>query len=225
MAIVYPLVLPDVKLICRYFDFEIPGQEGATKGGSPIGTEDGSGVFRADYETPPLRGYDIRLMTAWMDEAKKVKASVWARDTRARYPRAYQKVGWTGLVRAVDGSAFDGTCTLASVGGDGYTLGLSRLPAGFKLGPADALSYLWETSRTAYHRIGPMDVAIADGTGALTISFNPRVMVGVTTGAVVHLDKPAFRGHFLRKSERRSRTDVGQMTFGFSIQQSHDQVD
>jgi len=219
MAVVYPLALPDIPLHCRAFDFTIPGQQAATEGGTPIGTETGSALWQADYETPVLRGADLRLMTAWLDEAKKVKASVLAWDSRARYPRAYQG-GFGALVRAGSGLAFDGTATLESVGDDGFTLGLSGLPAGFKLGSGDPLAFVWDFSRVAYHRAAPIAPVVADSDGTLSITVNPLVKSGASAGVTVQLDKPAFCGHVLRKSIRQSRNDVGHSTFSFSVQQS-----
>lgn len=222
MALSFPIALPDVPLNCTYFGFSIPGQRAQVRSGSTPGTDTGSALFRADYETTVLRGFDFRLMTAWLDAVKPVEASVLAWDTRSRYPFAYQKIGWNGLVRAAGGAAFDGTCTLASIGIDGHTIGLSGLPTGFKLGPGDPLSFIYDASRYAYHRGGPVAPAVAGSDGMLSLWVEPLISPLASTGGSVKLEKPTFFGNLVPDSVKDARDSFGSGTFSFSILQSLD---
>lgn len=220
MALTYPLDLPDVPLRCTSFGFSIPSQRSATTGGAPQIVERGRAILQAQYETPVLRGADFALMTAWERAMLKAKATVMAWDVRSRYPAAYTGVGFTGLTRAGTSTAFDGTCTLGSVGADGYSLVLSGLPAGFILSPGDGMSFKWDGSRTAFHSVADLTKCAATDAGLMTVNVDPATISGYTTGVAVTLEKAAFYGTLAQfnKAERESgRLGV----WAFTVTQSH----
>lgn len=223
MALVYPLALPEVTLLCRKFSFEIPQQTSLTDGVDDQVVDNGNARWFAEYDTPVLRGADFKLMRAWELATKKARATVLAHDTRCLFPFHYQGVGWAGLHRAVGGAAFDGTCTLASIGADGFSLGLSGLPAGFKLMSGDPLSFLWDASRYAYHTLGPLGDAVAAADGTMTVTVDPATIAGYAAGVTVHLEKPAFMGRVVQWG-KAERDDAQMGTWSFVVRQSHKQA-
>jgi hypothetical protein len=216
----YPLSLPEVTLFCRKFSFEIPQQESITDGLDDQVVDNGNARWVAEFDTSVLRGADFKLMRAWELATKKARATVLVHDTRCIFPFHYQGSGWTGLTRAVGGAAFDGTCTLASIGSDGFSLGLSGLPYPFKLTSGDPLSFLWDTSRYAYHTLGPAgDVASTSG-GLTTVTVDPATLAGYGAGATVHLEKPTFLGRVIQWS-KAERDDNQMGNWSFTIRQKH----
>jgi|GEM_PF-1718212 len=216
MTITFPRNLPTVKLKCDECDYTVIGQEAATLGGQDTVMETAVPVWFAKYSTPLLRGADLRAMEAWLSSIKSPPQYFWARDTRARYPRAYQ--GGFGSMLRPNGTAFDGTCVLSSVGIDSVSLGLSSLPAGFILGEGDLLSFSWDGGRQAFHRI-ISPAASANTSGLLTVEVRPLLRSGYSSGVTVRLDKPVFKAKLVMNSDRRSRNDSGFCTFSFEARQ------
>lgn len=221
MALTYPLALPEVPLLCKSFGFAIPSQSSATNGGSPQRVDWGRAIFQAEYETPLLRGADFAIMTAWERAVRKATATVLAWDTRARYPLAYAGGGFAGLSRAGTAIAFDGTCTLAAVGSDGYSLILSGLPAGFVMTPGDGLSFKWDGTRYAYHSVADLTVVAATDAGLMTVNVDPATVSGYTTGVTVTLEKPVFYG-YVSQINKAERENGRHGVWGFTVIQSHE---
>lgn len=223
MSLTYPLTLPDVGLKCTAFGFSIPKQTSPTNGGKTQIVEYGDAIWQAKYETPVLFGANFALMTAWERAMQKAKASCLAWDTRSRYPRAYNGVGWDGLTLASNSStAFTGTCTLASIDDDGFGMTLSGLPAGFVLTPGDGLSFLWNTSCYAYHSVADLSAVTADDDGKITISTDPVTLSGYASGVTVTLEAPTFWGH-VTSWQKSERSDGKSGNWAFTVTQSPEQ--
>ncbi len=220
MALIYPLPLPAVTLYCRKFAFEIPQRTSLTDGVEDQTVDNGAARWSGEYDTPVLGGTDFKLMMAWEAAMKKSRARCLAHDARCIYPFYYQGIGWKGLVRAGTSTAFDGTCTLASVGDDGYTLGLSGLPVGFKLTSGDALSFIWDSSRYAYHTLGPVGDAVAAADGTMSVTVDPVTFGGYSEGATVRFEKPVFFGRVV-KWTKAERDDSQLGSWSFVVLQSH----
>ena len=223
MALVYPLALPDVPLNCTSFELDLMAQSSVTGGGEDFSVERGAALWHGVFTTPLLRGLNFKIMSAWKAAVESPPKRVWAWDTRCNFPFAYQKIGFTGLVRAVGGTSFDGTATLGTVA-DGKSVPLSGFPAGFVLGPGDYISYAYDGGRQACHRIAGLALVTADSSGMMTVEVRPAVRAGWTSGASVSVLKPKIQATIIPNSFRCSR-DASQMgTFSFEVKQTLRQV-
>ena len=178
----------------------------------------GPSFWHATYSTPILYGSDFTTMSAWLELIKNPPQYFWAWDTKSRYPFAYRGVGFTGLVRA-GGGAFDGTCTLASVASDSVSVGLSGLPVGFMLGPEDRISFSWDTSRQALHKI-VSPASAADGSGNLTVEVRGITNPIYAPGATAALSQACFKAYLRKGTDKAPRDDQGYGKFSFEALQT-----
>lgn len=191
MTITYPRSFPDWFLGMSQCAFRLDyQQELAPDGnGDQIVRDFGPTLWNADYRTDILSPEKMGEMEAWLDSLENGGQTFWGYDFRRPLPRAYPN-GIAGMTRA-GGGAFDGTCTLGTVGDDNKTVPLTGLPAGFILSPFDnlAFSYGDDPASFALHRV--MAAAVADGSGAITVEVRPHVRIGWTAGDSVNLVKPS----------------------------------
>lgn len=235
MAITYPRDFPSLLfpsggalLLCDSFEMEPDINPSVNRAGEGLAVENTAALWRADYHTMPLYGAAFRAMSGWMSSIMAPRGPVWAWDVRCKFPYAYQKIGWTGLQRAVGGASFDGTCTLSAVDSGGVLLTLSGLPAGFVLGPGDPLAFNWDVAtggafRRAYHRV-VSDAAVASSAGTLTVEVRPVTRGQYATGVTVYLEAPKMRAWLVPDSAKMPRDDSQMGAFSFSLRQDNRQV-
>lgn len=221
MALSFPRNLPGgVPIYCTAFDLDVVGDLSATNAGDPLIVQNGPSIWKASFTTPELRGANFRAMEAWLLSVKSPPQPFWSPDLRAKYPRAYQG-GFGSLTRA-GGGAFDGTCTVSSVGGDGVTLGLSTLPVGFGLGPGDPLCFDYDNggfTRRAYHRV-VSGAAVANGSGVISVEVRPVLTASLSNGTAVTLLQPKAKFLLVPGSDKCPRSDIGRGVFSFDARQT-----
>ncbi len=139
----------------------------------------GSALWNAQYTTAPLPNDDAIAFEAALNSLDGVINSFYAGDLRRIYPRAH-----------ADGN-FTDSAKIASIGGDGKSLSLNTLAAGFQLSVGDYLSFDYGTGPSrALHQL--VEAVTANGSGVTPIfEVRPYLQPGATTGTAVTMKRPA----------------------------------
>lgn len=192
--------------------------ESTTRGGSPQVVGIAPDLWTMRYTTEPLSETMAEQVRAWLATLRGGQRFFKAYDPLREYPQGYA-AGFTGLTRAVGGGLFDGTATISAVAATLDSLTLSTLPAGFALSPGDMISVAYSdvselitnrstgryfvmpgwlggyrrvisNGRRTLHRI--VEGAVANGSGAATVSIEPVLFPGapIGTAGAVTLAKP-----------------------------------
>lgn len=217
MALSFPRDIPaGIPFYVTEFEPVTQGENSATQGGAALVVENGPSLWKASVATPPLKGSDARLLSAWLTSIKTPPQPFWLADLRRIWPANYQG-GW-GDLTVPGGGAFGGTCQLASVNSDGVTVGLSHLPVGFVLSPGDMLSWDYGSPRALHRAVS--DPAVADGSGNITIEVRPVVRAGWTAGATVNLQGPKGKFLLIRDSDKPKTDNHNKTVFTFDAMQT-----
>lgn len=134
-------------------------------------------------QSRPLNETNYGIAHSFFLSLKSGAKSFKAYDLRRYWPITYGPA-CLGLTRA-GGGAFDGTCTLTAAGG--ASVSLSGLPAGFKVGLGDYVSFPWLGSQRLVKAVEAMT---ADGSGVLSVvNIEPWQLAGGSVTVVATLVK------------------------------------
>lgn len=157
-----------------------------TRGGLVQVANVGADLWSAKYETVPLREAEAEAWKAWLHSLRGGARLFRMWNPLRRYALAYPG-GYADLDRA-GGGDFDGTANLSAIGTSRDTITINTLPASFVLTVGDLVSFPMGTSNRSLHRV------IEGGTGSLggslTVTVEPSVPLGASTGVTVDLVKP-----------------------------------
>lgn len=137
-------------------------------------------------ETDSLSPNEIRYWKAkiaGLDNGRKLFLGY---DFTAFYPTNYPNGSWP------TGGSFSGsTAAILAVGGDGVSISLSGLPAGFAGSIGDMLSVTYgDGSPAAVQLLQAMEAFTANGSGNTSaFEVRPAIPAGVTTGKAVSVKK------------------------------------
>lgn len=191
MAVTFPrdLIEIDSRLPLRQLSFRpmYTQVRGLSRGARPHVANIAPDLWVAEFVTHILT-YDQALeQEAWLQSLDGGARLFKMWHTLCRYPRNYPN-GIAGMTRA-GGGAFDGTCNLQAIGTQRDTVTLNTLPAGFVFKVSDMLSFpIASPSSQSLHRV--IEAGTADGSGAVTLSVRPTLVLPATTNVTVDLIKP-----------------------------------
>lgn len=187
-SLTWPREMP-ARMPFRAVTFEPTYQQtrAPTRGGLIQVANIGIDLWSARYETPPLHLSEALPWKAWLHSLRGGARMFKAWDPVRRYAKAYA-AGYGGLV-VTGGAAFDGTATLAAIATPLDAVLLTGLPASFKLGTGDLISFPAGTSQTLHEVISG---GSANGSGSMWVVVEPTVPLTAVTGVQVQLDKPWF---------------------------------
>lgn len=166
MSITFPRPLPSYRLSRATFNLVAQVASAASHHGAKLNmTMIGSPVWHIDVETVPLWDDERREWTAWVNSLRGGLKSFLAHDV-TRKPRAYP-----GAKKPADiASGWDGTAVVTSLGAAG-ALGLSSLPANYKIRVGDRIGILSSSGHRGYYEA--LEDVTANSSGAATVTVSP----------------------------------------------------
>lgn len=184
MTLTFPRDMPSVcrsmrsTIAPRYFQ-----ARNLTGGGSPDVIDLAPVVWEGSWTVDLVSREDLGTWEAWLQSLRGGLRSFKAVPPGRKWPLRYPR-GFTGLT--VSGSPWDGTGNLSAIGVNRDTVTINQCPNGFTLVPGDCFS-LVHSSRSLLYRVTEGATGAA---GTLTVSIEPTLRVGITTGAELFFASP-----------------------------------
>jgi hypothetical protein len=187
------------------FDLTMVQSGQRTVGGAAAPVEYAEPFWVGRWRTTPLYRDDIDIWEAWLASLHGSQRLFWGTDPEKAFPRAYMSTGWTSLVRAGVGGAFNGTANLATIANSAIGLrdlitigtGAGALSAGFTLRAGDLLNADRGAGRRSLHRvINPENAggsANASAAGTWVGMIEPALPIDVVAGSTIYLERPAAK--------------------------------
>lgn len=164
------------KIKTLMFQLKFRQELSRTRGGSLRGVDHGVPIWTASFSTAQIVVDDCVEYEARLNQLGGVIDVFLAGDTRRNMPRLYP----TGV--------FSDTATIATLGGDGKSMSLTGLPAGFVLSIGD---YFQVTNAGVPLLFSIMTKVTANGSGVSPVfAIAPHYDPSMTTGMAVILKNP-----------------------------------
>lgn len=190
MAITFPRDLPELpgnRVLFSQCSFNPMYQQtlAPTRGGLVQVANLGSDLWFMSFATSPL-DYQVAMeYFAWLHSLRGGARTFKAWHPLRRYPYNYPN-GVSSLTRA-GGGAFDGTCTLTTIGASRDTITLTTLPASFVFSIGDMVSFPMGATQCL---VRVMEAATANGSGQVTLTVEPTLPLAAATGVTATVVKP-----------------------------------
>lgn len=191
MAITFPRDLPELpgdRLLFARAKFDPMYQQSAAvaRGGLAQVANIGSDLWSMSYATAPLDYQTGLEYLAWLQSLRGGARTFKAWHPLRRYPYAYPG-GVAALTRA-GGGAFDGSCTLTTIGTNRDTITLTTLPANFVFSVGDMVSFPMGASSRCLVRV--LEAVTATGLGQAVLTVEPYLPLAAATGVTATVVKP-----------------------------------
>lgn len=191
MTITFPRNFPSYRFRQARFWVDYQQVRAPTRGGLVQVANVGVDLWRARYETVPLREVEAEQWLAWLHSLRGGAFLFRMWNPIRRYTIAHPN-GFAALTRAGGGSFAAGTVTLTTIAAPRDAVTLSTLPAGFVFTVGDLVSIPFGAAGRSLHRV--VLGAAANGSGVATVTVEPTVPLAVTTGATCDLVEPWCKG-------------------------------
>jgi len=165
------------------------------------------------YETRPLIEPAAEAFDAFLATLKGGVHQFRAYSPIRQRPYAY-KNGFGGLT--FSGSPFSGSGNLTAIGAQRDTVTVNALPNGFVLTAGDHLSFPFGASGQTLHRVLANAVATS---GSVTLSIDPVVPFGATTGVAVLFQRAWCKGGIKVETIQRTWLLSRHCSFSFEAEQ------
>jgi len=182
VALTFPAPLPSMSFTRTEFWLEHQQSTSLTGGGNPAAASLAPPLWRARFQTPRLGDADAGTWTAWISALRGGLRMF--KGVPRRWPITYP-AGFAGLT--VGGSPFSGSGSISAIATSRDQISISGLPAGFVLQAGDYLS-VPSASRQLLHLV--TESGTANGSGVASVSIEPVLRQGITTGAAVLAASP-----------------------------------
>lgn len=163
------------------FDCPEQLQQSRTGDGAILTADLGTRLWQGEVQLGPMTRTEAARVRSLLDVLRGAGRSFFVYDAATPAPLQDPDLAFLGTAAP----------TLHTVGGDGRSLRVTGLPAGYVLSAGDLLSfsYLSAPMRYALHRV--VTETVADGTGLTPLfEVTPNVRPGASAGAAVTLDRP-----------------------------------
>jgi len=203
MTIAFPREFPLLGCFTEACVFEPVYQQtrNITGGGTPDVADVGPMMWHGVWRTTLLSRSEFGEWDAWLDSLRGGLRTFKGRPNRHRWPMTYPR-GFDGLT--VSGSAFSGNGNLSAIGSTRDIVTINQVPTGFKLLPGDWFS-IAVSGKQRLHKVTEGATALSTG---FTISCEPTIEVGVSTGIAVKFFEP-YCDMVLTKSDRQRDANRG----------------
>lgn len=184
----------------------------------------GSGLIITRELRPPLwtlAGHSRRLkpntLAAWQARLESLdngKTQFWGYDRNRYYPILYPHGAWP------TGGSFSGTTSrILTVNANNKAVALDSLPVGYRGSVGDLLSWTYNSTQYAMHRV--VEAFLANGSG-VTPEFEVRPHIRPTASATtaVSVKRPACQMKIVPGSVSTEIDDIGWGTISFQAQQT-----
>lgn len=196
------------------FDPVYQQSQSLTGGASPNVADLGPAYWEASYATEVLSRENFGIWTAWLQSLRGGLRTFKGRPALWKWPQAYPR-GFAGLI--VSASPFSGSGNLSAIGGSRDSVTINELPAGFVLKPGDYFSIPAGTKQHL-HRVTEGATSGSGGSTSLTVSCEPIIRPGLSTGIDVLLEAP-YCDMVLTGAPSISRQGTRGGSISFSAQQ------
>lgn len=183
MPLTFPRDLPFELTNRQPFEPVYQQTQAITGGGSVNAAEVGDMLWRGIFETKTLDRATFNAWVAWGQSLRGGLKLFKGRPPGHKWPVAHPK-GFAGVLYL--GSQWSGLGNLSVLGAGRDTVTINQIPNGITLSPGDAFS-IPVGSRQHFHRI--TEGATSSG-NAVSLSIEPPIMPGVTTGIAARIDTP-----------------------------------
>lgn len=150
-----------------------------TRGGRVQVANLGPSLWQMEFTSHVMGEQEAQGYLAWLQSLRGGARLFKAWHPLCEYPQEYPG-GWGSMVHAGGSTPFSGSAVLASISTGRDEIGVTDLPASFKLVPGDMLSIPMASSGRTLHRV--MEAVTASGAGGATIRVEPAIPLSMTVG-------------------------------------------
>lgn len=183
-----------------------------------------SGVIITRNLRPPLWSLSARsrllkpnTLAAWqarIESLENGKLLFWGYDRNRFYPILYPKGAWP------TGGSFSGTTArILTVNANNKALSLDSLPAGYVVSAGDLISWTYNSTQYAMHRV--VESATANGSGVTPeFEVRPHIRSSAPATTAVAVKRPACQMKIVPGSLQTDVNDIGWGTITFQAVQT-----
>lgn len=191
------------------------GDESATQGSGAIITRElRPPLWQLSAQSKTLKPSDLAKWQSVLESLENGKLLFWGYDRNRYYPILYPRGTWP------TGGSFSGaTARILTVGSNNKSVSLDSLPAGYVGSVGDMLSFTYNSTQYALHRV--VETFTANGSG-VTAEFEvrPHVRPTATATTAVAVKRPACQMKISPGSVSCTVNDIGWGALSFQAEQT-----
>lgn len=188
-------------------------EQAGTGGGSVITRELSPPLWMLRAQTTKLQPNELDYWQATLEALENGKRPFWGFSRNRDYPINYPRGTWP------TGGSFNGaTSRILTVGANNKSMSLDQLPAGYQGSVGDMLSWTYNSTQYALHRV--VEAFTANGSGITGVfEVRPHIRPTASVTAAVAVKNPRCQMVVVAGSISVDTDDIGWGTISFQGQQ------